>query len=341
MASRRPARRRAQRAGVAHGRGFAPGRTGMLGAAAALAGCLLLSACAGSGSPATPAGSAAAPAGQPGAGTTGSSSSTGSSSTGSGGTAPGLTAGLAAAGQDIIYTADISVLAPDVAATARRVIAIARSAGGYVSAENAAYSARPAPGTAGPATTITVKVPVPSYPRVLAQLSARSLGRQLTMRQQTADVTQKAASLTSLVTSQRDAISALDKLLARAGSVSGLLQVRQQISAGQATLNSLLAQQRALNGETAYATVTMTLLPPAAPQARPRQAGHGFLTGLAGGWRALGRTAGWAVTVLGAALPFTAVLIALAAAGWYALRRYRRRRFGRRGPAVPPAAPAG
>ena len=308
-----------------------------LGGAILLAGCLLLTACAGGGAPSAASGTSApqAAAGLPGphsAAANGVASSAGGNSTaGSGGaSAAGLTAGLTPVNENIIYTAAVTIRAGDVAATARRITSIAQAAGGYISAENA--------GSAGTATTgetigITLKIPVPAYPAVLAQLSSPALGKQLSMQQQASDVTQEVANVSSLVTSQQDAIAALEGLLQHAASVADLLQVQQQISSDETTLNSLLAQQRALGGETSYATVTMTLVSPhhAAPTNKP--AHHSFLTGLLAGWHALRHAAAWVATALGAALPFGVLLAALGAAGYAGWRRYLRRRAG-------PAAPA-
>jgi hypothetical protein len=316
-----------------------------------LAGCLLLTAC-GSGSSTSsppvasapgslsraaqqngPAGSAlsgsiAAPAGsRSAAGGSAGASSAGSSSAGSSSAA--LTAGLAPADQNIAYTASIELRAANVAATARRITAIVESAGGYISAETAG-SARSS-GT-GQTIDITLRIPVPAYEPVLGQLSAPALGTQLSMHEQATDVTQEVANVGSLVTSEQAAITALDGLLQRAGSVSDLLDVQQQISADESTLNSLLAQQRALNDETSYATVSMTLVPPPHVAPRRKPAGHSFLTGLRSGWRALRHTAGWLATALGTALPFLVILAVLAALGYAGRRRHVRRRLG------PPAA---
>jgi hypothetical protein len=312
-------------------------------AAILLAGCLLLTACGGSsaspppttsapGSPAEhqnaaagPAfsGSVAAPAGRPAAG----ASSAGSSSAGSSSAA--LTAGLTPADQSIVYTASIELRAANVGAIARRITGLVESAGGYISAETlgSARSAR-----AGQTIDITLKIPVPAYEAVLGQLSSPALGTQLSMHQQATDVTQEVANVSSLVTSEQAAITALDGLLQRAASVSDLLQVQQQISIDESTLNSLQAQQRALNDETSYATVTMTLVPPRHVVPPKKPAGHSFLTGLRSGWRALRHAAGWAATALGTVLPFLAILVVLAALGWAGRRRYVRRRIG------PPAA---
>jgi hypothetical protein len=316
------------------------------GAAILIAGCLLLTACGGSSSTSAPntasapgalshaehqnaaagsgfRGSVAAPAGSTATG----SSSAGNSSGGSSSAA--LTAGLAPANQSIVYTASIELRVANAGATARRITGLVESAGGYISAETAG-SARSS--RTGQTIDITLKIPVPAYDAVLGQLSSPALGTQLSMHQQATDVTQEVANVSSLVTSEQAAITALDGLLQRAASVSDLLQVQQQISADESTLNSLLAQQRALNDETSYATVSMTLVPPHHAAPAKKQPGHSFLTGLRTGWRALRHAAGWLATALGTVLPFLAILVVLAALGYAGRRRYLRRRIG------PPAA---
>jgi len=315
-----------------------------LGGAILLAGCLLLTACAGGSAPSasssstTQAGPARLPAPRSAvangvAGSAGASSTAGSagaSSTAGGGTA-GLTAGLTPANQSIIYTAAVTIRAGNVADTARRITRIAAAAGGYVSAENAGSAG---PGGTGQTIDITLKIPVPAYQDALAQLSSPALGKQLSLNQHASDVTQEVANVSSLVTSQEDAIAALEGLLGHAASVEDLLQVQQQISVDETTLNSLLAQQRALNSETSYATVAMTLVSP--PHVTPprKPARHSFLTGLLAGWRALRHAAGWTATALGAALPFLAIIAALGAAGYAGWRRVLRRRAGPPAPAA-------
>jgi Domain of unknown function (DUF4349) len=322
-------------------------RRGGFGGAILLAGCLLLTAC-GSGSGTSSSASASAPGpldratGQnAAAGSAAGSTATGSAGRSSGGSTATATADLAPANQSIVYTASIEIRAASVIATARRITGIVESAGGYISAETAGSTAGSTTGSttgsagpdrAGQTITITVKIPVAGYDAVLAQLSSPALGKQLSMHQQASDVTQQVANVTSLVTSEQAAITALDGLLQRAASVSDLLQVQQQISSDESTLNSLLAQQRALDGETSYATVSMTLLAPlhVAPPKKP--AGHSFLTGLRSGWHALRHAAGWVATALGAVLPFLIIAAVLAALGYAGRRRYARRRIG------PPAA---
>ena len=97
--------------------------------------------------------------------------------------------------------------------------------------------------------------------------------------------------------------------------------MQQQISSDSSTLNSLLAQQRALDHETAYATVIITLLSPHRAARHAKAARHGFLAGLAAGWRAFRHATAWVLTALGAALPFLVVVIVLAGIGYAGRRR--------------------
>jgi hypothetical protein len=139
-------------------------------------------------------------------------------------------------------------------------------------------------------------------------------------------VTEQVANVNSLVTSEQDAIAALQGLLRKAGSVAGLLQVQQQISNDESSLDSLQAQQRALDHETSYATVTMSLLSPKQHPAHKEPARHGFLGGLTAGWKALRHAAAWVATAFGAALPFLVILALLGAGGYAGWRRFGRNR---------------
>jgi Domain of unknown function (DUF4349) len=300
---------------------------GALTGAVLISGCLLVTACGGSnGSSASPA-SVQGPTGRGqsaneplGLGVSGGSGSSGAESK-----AAVQTAKLAPADQSIIYTASLTLQAADVNAAAKRAISIVVAAGGYTADEQASSAKT---GRTGRTVNLTLKVPVPAYQQVLGQLSSPALGKQLSMRQEATDVTQQVADVNSLVTSQQAAIAALQGLLKHAASVSGLLQVQRQISADESTLNSLLAQQRALDHETSYGTVTVTLVSPphaVAYRAKPGSR-HSFFTGLAAGWRALRHATAWFLAALGATLPFLIVIVVLAGIGYAGRRRFLGRR---------------
>jgi hypothetical protein len=230
-------------------------------------------------------------------------------------------------GQAIIYTASLTVRAADVRAAAARAARLASSAGGYVSSETARFSHRhPADGTI----LIQLKIPVAGYQATLAALSAH-LGTRISLSQRARDVTQTVADVTSRVASARAAIAQLRRLLARAGSVSSLLKVQDQINAQESELEALQSQQRVLAHQTTYGTVSVLLVsrrPP--PAARPVKLAGGFTGGLAAGWRALRQVTSWVLTAAGAALPFAVFVIGAVAAALWGRRWLARHRAGQR-----------
>ena len=172
----------------------------------------------------------------------------------------------------------MTVRVPDVSRAAARSADIAGQPGGYVSQENVT----PRPGhSGGGSASIQLRIPVAAYPAALTELAR--LGVQTALRQQAQDVTQQVADTASRVSSDQAAIAQLRALLSRAGSVGALLTVQDQINAQESGLEALQAQQRALNHETVYATVSLRLVGPPivrhGSKQTPTQPG-GFIGGL-------------------------------------------------------------
>jgi hypothetical protein len=232
---------------------------------------------------------------------------------------------LALSTQSIIYTAGLTVQARNVTAAAARAAGIVTAEGGYVSSEQ--ESVNPS-GGARPTVSLQLKVPVAVYQPTLSRLSS-GLGKQTALAEHAQDVTQQVADVTSLVSSAQDAITQLQALLKRAGSVSELLSVQDQINTEESSLEALAAQQRALARETSYATVSVTLVSLRRHSVTARKREHGFVAGLAAGWRGLRLVISGLLTALGAVLPF-AVIAAVAAAAGYAGRRRLMRLLRRR-----------
>ena len=229
------------------------------------------------------------------------------------------------AGRQLIYTAQLTVRAASVSAAISHATSIVSAAGGYVSEENASSGqAQPDQATA----TVTFKVPVAGYAATLAALSGGGLGTQLSLSQQAQDVTQQVADVSSRVASDQAAIAQLRALLKHAGDVSSLLSVQNQIDSQESDLESMLAQQNALNHETAYATVTLTLVGPKAPAKPPAKSAPppGLAGGLAGGWHALRLTVSWLLTVVGAVAPFAVPVALVGGLIWWGRRRLAQRR---------------
>jgi Domain of unknown function (DUF4349) len=227
-------------------------------------------------------------------------------------------------GRQLIYTAQLTVRAASVSSAISRATSIVSAAGGYVSAENASSGqGQPSQATA----TVTFKIPAAAYASTLAALSGGGLGTQLSLSQQAQDVTQQVADVGSRVASDEAAIAQLRGLLKHAGDVGSLLSVQNQINSQESDLESMLAQQSALNHETAYATVNLALVGPKAAAKPPAKATPppGLAGGLAGGWHALRVTVSWLLTVLGAVAPFVAVVAVIGGLAWWIRRRLAQR----------------
>jgi len=285
-----------------------------------------LAGCSGSDSSSSSAAGTDAPAAAPAASASAAAGSSAQNNTFAGAAlgGAGTTAKYAATGKSLIYTAQLTVRAPDVSSALTHATSIVFTAGGYVSGENAsAGGGQPSQATA----TVMFKIPVAVYQTTLAALSGGGLGTQLSLSQQAQDVTQQVADVSSRVASDEAAITQLRALLKQAGSVSSLLSVQNQIDSQESDLESMLAQQSALSHETAYATVTVTLVGPKAPAKPPAKTTPppGLSGGLSGGWHALRLTVSWLLTVIGAVAPFAAVVGIIGGLVWWGRRRITRR----------------
>jgi len=296
---------------------------GLLAAGAALGACALLAGCSASG----PATASSSVAGRSAAMGVAAGSEAVPAALPSAAAKPARLPALLPASQAVIYTASLTVRAGDVRAAAARAARLAGSAGGYVSSETARFNHRhPADGTV----LIQLKIPVARYQATLAALSTQ-LGTRLSLSQRAQDVTQTVADVASRVASARAAIAQLRALLARAGSVSSLLMVQDQINAEESNLEALQSQQRVMTHETTYGTVSVMLVSkPPPPAARPVKLAGGFTGGLAAGWHALRQVTSWLLTGAGAALPFVAFVILAVYAGLRGRRWLARRRAGPR-----------
>ena len=226
-------------------------------------------------------------------------------------------------GQQLIYTAQLTVRARNVSDAVSRATAVAAGSGGYVAAENTSSDPNhPDRSTA----TVELKIPVAAYAATLAGLSGNALGTQLSLHQQTQDVTQQVADVSSRVMSDEAAIAQLRGLLSRAGNIGDLLRVQNQINSEESDLEAMQAQQRALNRETAYATVTVTIVgPKAVPKPVGSKPAPGLSNGLTAGWHAFRTSLSWLLAVIGAIAPFAAVIALLGALGYWGRRWLTRR----------------
>jgi Domain of unknown function (DUF4349) len=313
------------------------GRTWLAGLG--IAGAALLAGCSTTGS-AGGANGAGAPAAGPGA-AHGAGANGGGAVSNAGGTAAGhgtgasggrgassSTARLAPAAQDVVFTSGMTIKVGNAGQAAARAAQIAESAGGYVSQENAALRSSP-PG--GGTVSIQLKIPVARYAATLTVLGR--LGATSSEQQQAQVVTQQVADTASQVTSDQAAIAQLRALERQAGSISELLSIQGRLASQESALEAMQAQQRALDNQTSYGTVTLHLDGPvkAAARARVRRPvrhhhAGGFVGGITGGWKALVAVCGWLLQVIGTVLPIGAALALVGYLAWRSRRRWWPRR---------------
>ncbi|MGP3956456.1 DUF4349 domain-containing protein [Nonomuraea sp. 3N208] len=236
--------------------------------------------------------------------------------------------------RQVIYTGSMTVRVKQVAAAVEQAKQIVIAAGGYLSKEESS-SANDSRDSA----TLEFKIPPNGYGGVLGRLG-KDLGKQISMNQATQDVTLQVADVNSRLKSAEQALESLRALLTRADTIGQVLEVEREISAREADLESLQAQQKELAAQVSMATLTLRLLGPVAVAEEPdEEEPAGFLGGLKAGWNGLVSSTKVVLTVLGAVLPWTIVALPLVALLVYLVRRDRARRPGI--PTPPPGPRAG
>jgi Domain of unknown function (DUF4349) len=237
--------------------------------------------------------------------------------TASGGKADaGLTAAVIQ--RSIIRTASLTVRTNAVATNVTKAEDATTQLGGLVGDANITTDPdEPARTTA----SLELRVPGPAYGALMTALS--KLGQVVHKTEQASDVTSQVIDVNSRLATQRQSLEQVRALLTRAGSLSQILLVEQDLTRREAELESLEAQRKVLADQTALATIDLTLVTPKAAPKPPPPARHaGFTTGLLAGWHGLTATAIVAATAVGAALPFAVPVLLL---GGLILLLWRRR----------------
>lgn len=216
-----------------------------------------------------------------------------------------------------ILTADLTVRAKnadDVGDIADRAISLVQGAGGELAGDR-----RVQDGSRTQA-DVTLKVPPAKYADTLDQLA--KLGKEVQRSAQSEDVTEEVTDVASRVSSQTASVERIRKLLASARNLGEIVTIEGELARRTADLESLKARQRALDAQTADATITLHVQGPKTASAA-KKSERGFLAGLAAGWTAFTASVTVGLTVLGALLPFLVIGLLGAGVLWLAMRRRR------------------
>lgn len=220
--------------------------------------------------------------------------------------------------QQVIRSATMTVVVPDESQAATRLRAIASAHGGVVTTENVVSGGQK---QYYATSTVVLSVPADQLDAALTDIAA--IGEVTLRTIESSDVTAKVADVDSRITTMRASIARMQDLLTRAGSVTEIAQVEGELTSRESDLESLLAQQKALAQRVAQSPITVTLTRIAVVEPTPVPE-TGFLAGLRAGWHALKAFGVGVLTVVGALLPFLALLALLGVpVAWLVRRRTR------------------
>lgn len=229
-----------------------------------------------------------------------------------------------------IRSAQMSVRAKDITAAGAQVRRIVTVAKGFVSDEQTTNA------DGHSQSELTLRVPTSSLDRVMQQVA--DVGSVLERSQSTQDVTSTYLDTASRMRSQTASVDRVRALLAKATSIGQVIEIEGELAKRQADLESLQAQLKRLDDETALSTLVVSLTPyPVVEKPRPDHEDKGFLVGMSSGWTALTASLADALTVVGAVLPFVVVaaLVGLPVLAWTRRRRRPRLPAGETAPPAP------
>lgn len=219
--------------------------------------------------------------------------------------------------QAVINTGQATLVADNLDRVRDDLDRLVQRYGGFVASEQTSNDARGRIRSA----TMQVRVPAADFMTVVRALDDIAKVRHVETSSE--DVTTQVIDVDARVRSMRVSLTQLRKLLRHTNDVGTMLQIESDIARREAELESTLAQQRYLEDQTAMSTLDLSLTRPAKHTAPPDDEDRGFLAGLRNGWHALAASTAVLLTVLGAVLPFTVVLVLVGVPVWLLTRRLR------------------
>lgn len=271
-------------------------------------------------------------------------------------------------GRSLIYTGEVQLRSAQVDSVVNQVTQLVTSTGGYIDSEVTGnvgnlylydlYASRsaaeaddtsapaqvlPVPaGVGGEAAQLVVRIPTADYNSAYTQL--QGYGTVLDQERSSQDVTQQVVDVASRLKTEQASVDRVRTLMNQATDINQVITLEAALTQRETDLETLEAQQQALQQETAMSTITVQVYQKAAARVapkphKPKAAGSAVWNALKDGWHGLYLTVRALLIAVAALLPFAVVLVPL---GWLLMlltRRYRRRTAPQAAPvsAAPPA----
>ena len=220
------------------------------------------------------------------------------------------------AGRAIISTGVVALRDEDVAQARFDVQKIVDTHGGEVAEEKT----RTDDDGAISQSRLVVRVPADDFDAAMEELE--EVAELESSNRSSEDVTTTVIDNEVRIRAQTESLRRIETLLARARTIRDIVSIEAQLTRRQADLDSLKQQQAWLADQTSLSTITVFLEQKPDPRKKAEaEDAAGFLVGLRAGWDALTTFTTGVITVVGALLPFTVLLVLLGVPAWVLLRR--------------------
>ncbi|MBW4042011.1 MAG: DUF4349 domain-containing protein [Acidobacteria bacterium] len=218
------------------------------------------------------------------------------------------------ADRSVVTTGTVHLVTDSPVQVADRITQLVESVSGHVarSTENP---------TGHPFADLTLRIPASVFPSTLTAIEQQGHLRDVAVN--ATDVTAQVTDYAVRIANLRTSITRLQQLLSKAASSADLVEIEGALTDRQGALEQLLAQQRTLTDQVTDATLSVSIVTPAAA---PRPGPADFLSGLIAGTQGLVATLAALAVALGVVLPWAVVLAGTGAVVALVVRTVRRRR---------------
>lgn len=170
--------------------------------------------------------------------------------------------------------------------------------------------------------SLQVRVPSSRFDAMMSDL--QEVGHVEHSTTSTEDVHTQVIDVRSQLTNLRLSLGRLRSFIKDATDIEAMLRYEERITSVESQIATLTAQSNYLEAQTSTSTVDIDMrVPEAVAKKKDTLDDAGFLSGLSAGWHALRNAILVGATVVGALLPFAAVLLLVGVPLWLFLRRRR------------------